>query len=102
MRDIQYQAEKKARAKTDPKSGLHQDKQNFLPIFSKKNSNTLLLYWKYYQKIEPEENKKFGYITLNHIFFEELNAVKRYLDSYLGEKLIEVSSASYLLLVFYF
>ena len=41
MRDIQYQAEKEARAKTDSKSIVPQEYHNFLYVFLKKNSDTL-------------------------------------------------------------
>ena len=44
MRDIQYQAEKEARAKTNPKSVVPQKYHNFLNVFSKKDSDTLPLY----------------------------------------------------------
>ena len=41
MRDIQYQAEKEARAETDPKSVVSQEYHDFLDVFSKKDSDTL-------------------------------------------------------------
>lgn len=44
MRDIQYQAGKKARAETNPKNIILQEYHNFLDIFSKKDSETLSLY----------------------------------------------------------
>ena len=40
IRDIQYQAEKEARAETDPKNVVPQEYHNFLNIFSKKNSDS--------------------------------------------------------------
>ena len=51
MRDIQYQAEKKARAETDPKSIVSTEYHDFLDVFSKKNSDTLPLHQKYDHKI---------------------------------------------------
>ena len=44
IRDIQYQAEKKARAETNPKSVVPQEYHDFLNVFSKKDSNTLFLH----------------------------------------------------------
>ena len=44
MRDIQYQAEKEARAETNPTSVVTQEYHNFLDVFSKKNSDTLPSY----------------------------------------------------------
>ena len=41
IRDIQYQAEKEARAKTNPKSVVPQEYYDFLDIISKKDSDTL-------------------------------------------------------------
>ena len=51
MRDIQYQAEKKARAEINPKSVVFQEYYNFLDIFSKKDSDTFSLHQKYNHKI---------------------------------------------------
>ena len=44
MRDIQYQAKKKARAETDLKSILPQEYHDFLDVFSKKDLDTLRLH----------------------------------------------------------
>ena len=44
MKDIQYQAEKEARAETDPRSVVPEKYHDFLDVFSKKDSDTLLLY----------------------------------------------------------
>ena len=55
MRDIQYQAEKEARAETNPKSVVPQEYHDFLDVFSKKNSDTLPPYQKYDHKIHLEE-----------------------------------------------
>ncbi len=41
MRDIQYQAEKEARAETDPKNVVPQEYHDFPDIFSKKDSDIL-------------------------------------------------------------
>lgn len=51
IRDIQYQAEKETRVKIDPKNVVSQEYKNFLDIFSKKKSDTFLLYQKYDYKI---------------------------------------------------
>ncbi len=55
MRDIQYQAEKEARAETDPKSVVPQEYHDFLDVFSKKDSDTLPPHRKYDHKIHLEE-----------------------------------------------
>ena len=43
IRDIQYQVEKKAKAKTNTKSVITQEYHNFLAIFSTKDLDTFLL-----------------------------------------------------------
>lgn len=43
MRDIEYQAEKKSRARSDPKTVVSQEYHNFLHVFSKNDSNTFSL-----------------------------------------------------------
>ena len=88
MRDIQYQAEKEARAKTNPKSIVSQEYYNFLDVFSKKNSDTLPLYLKYDHKIHLKEEWKPGYTLLYKMSSEKIYAVKRYLDSYLAKRFI--------------
>ncbi len=55
IRDIQYQAEKKARAETDPKSVAPQKYHDFLDVLSKKDLDTLPLHRKYDHKIHLEE-----------------------------------------------
>ncbi len=55
MRDIQYQAEIKARAETNPKCVVPQECYNFLDVFSKKDSETLFSHQKYDHKIYLEE-----------------------------------------------
>ena len=55
MRDIQYQAEKEARAETDLKSVVPQEYHDFLDVFSKKDSNILPPHRKYDHKIYLEE-----------------------------------------------
>ncbi len=55
MRDIQYQAETKARAETNTKSIVPQEYHDFLDIFSKKDSDTLLPHRQYNHKIHLEE-----------------------------------------------
>ena len=101
MRDIQYQAEKEARAETDPKSVVPQEYHNFLDVFSKKDSDTLPPYQKYDHKIHLEEEQKPGHAPLYKMSPEELDAVKRYLDSHLAKGFIQASSASYSLPVLF-
>ena len=55
MRDLEYQLEKKARPETDPKTLLLKEYQDFLDVFSKKDSDTLPLYQKYNYKIVLKE-----------------------------------------------
>lgn len=44
IRNIQYQAKKKAKAKTNPKTVVSQKYHDFFDIFTKKNLDTFLLY----------------------------------------------------------
>ena len=95
MRDVQYQAEKKAKAETNPKNVLPQEYHDFLDVFSKKDSDTLPPHRKYDHKIQLEEEQKPGHAPLYKMSPEELDAVKRYLDSHLAKGFIQASSASY-------
>ena len=95
MRDIQYQAEKEAKAETDPKSIIPQEYHNLLDVFSKKDSDTLPLHQKYDHKILLGEEQKSGYLPLNKISPKELDVVKRYLDPYLAKEFIQASLISY-------
>ncbi len=95
MRDIQYQAEKEARVETNPKSVVPQEYLDFLDVFSKKDSDTLPPHRKYDHKIHLEEEQKPGHARLSKMSPEELDAVKRYLDSHLAKRFIQTSSASY-------
>ena len=88
IKDIQYQAEKKTRVKTNPKNVILQKYHDFLNVFSKKNSDTLPLYQKYDHKIYLKEEQKSGHILLYKMFFKELDAVKWYFNSYLAKKFI--------------
>ena len=64
MKDIQYKAEKKVRAESNPRSVVLQEYHNFLDVFSKKNSDTLLSHQKYNHKIYLEEKPEPGYTPL--------------------------------------
>ena len=55
MKNIQYQAEKEVKTKTNPKIVVAQESHDFLNVFSKKNSDTLLSYQKYDHKIYLKE-----------------------------------------------
>ena len=101
MKDIQYQAKKEARAKTNLKSVIPQKYYNFLDIFSKKNSNTLFLHQKYDHKIYLEEEQKPSYALIYKMFSKELDAVQWYFDSHLAKKFIQANLVSYFLLVFF-
>ena len=95
MRDIQYQAEKEARAETNPTSVVTQEYHDFLDVFSKKDSDTLPPHQKYDHKIHLEEEQKPGHAPLYKMSPKELDAVKRYLDSHLAKGFIQASLASY-------
>ena len=99
MRDIQYQAGKKARAETNLKSVIPQEYHNFLDVFSKKDSDTLLPYRIYDNMILLEEEQKPGHAPLYKMSLEELDTVKWYLDSHQAKRFIQASSASYSSLV---
>lgn len=58
MRNLEYQAQKKTRLKTDLKSVVSEKYHDFLDIFSKKNSDILPTHQKYDHKIILEEKKK--------------------------------------------
>ncbi len=55
MRDLEYQAKKEARPKTDSKSIVPEEYHDLLDVFSKKNSNTLFLHQKYDHKMILKE-----------------------------------------------
>ena len=101
MRDIQYQAEKEARAETNPKSVVPQENHNFLDVFSKKNLDTLPPHRKYDHKIHLKEEQKPGHAPLYKMSPKKLDAIKRYLNSYLAKEFIQASSASYSLTVLF-
>ena len=77
MRDIQYQAEKEARAETDPTSVVSQEYHDFFDIFSKKNSDILPPHQKYDHKIHLEEEQKSGHAPLYKMSPKELDTCKR-------------------------
>ena len=101
MRDIQYQAEKEARAETDLKSVVPHKYHDFLDVFSKKDSDILSLHQKYNYKIHLEEEQKPGHAPLYKMSPEKLDVVKRYPDSHLAKGFIQASSASYSLPVLF-
>ena len=101
MRDIQYQAEKKTEIEIDLKNVVTQEYHNFLDVFSKKDLDTLSLYWKYDHKIHLEKEQKPSHAQLYKIFPKELDAVKRYLNFHLAKRFIQASSASYSLSIFF-
>lgn len=76
MRDIQYQDDKKARAKTYSKSVICQEYHDFLDIFLKKNSDILSPYQKYDHKIHLKEEQKPSHAPLYKISPKKLDVVK--------------------------
>ena len=55
MRDLEFQAVKKAKPETNPKNVIPEKYHDFLDLFSKKNSDTLRPHRKYDHKIILEE-----------------------------------------------
>ncbi len=76
MKDIQYQAEKEARAETNPKSVVPQEYYDFLDVFLKNDSDTLSPHQKYDHKIHLKEEQKPDHVSLYKMSPEELDAVK--------------------------
>ena len=101
MSDIQYQVEKEVRAEINLRSVVSQEYYNFLNVFSKKDSDTLLLHYKYDHKIYLKEEQKPDYAPLYNISPKELDAVKQYLNSHLAKKFIQASLTSYFLPVLF-
>ena len=101
MRDLEYQAEKKARPENNLRNIVSEKYYNLLDVFSKENSDMLSLHQKYDHKIILKEQQKPGHTPFYKISPQELNAVKCYFDSHLAKKFIQVSSASYSSPVFF-
>ena len=76
MRNIQYYAKKKVRAEINLKIDVFQEYHDFFDVFSKKNSDTLLLYQKYDHKIHLEKEQKSGHAPLYKMFFQKLDIIK--------------------------
>ena len=95
MRDLEYQAEKEAKPETNPRSVVSEEYHDLLDVFSKKDSDTLPPHRKYDHKIILEEQQKPGHAPLYKMSPQELDAVKRYLDSHLAKGFIQASSAPY-------
>ena len=88
LRAIQYQAEKKARAETNPKSVVPKEYHNFRNNFSQKYSKTFLPYQKYDPKIHLEEKQKPSHELLYKMSLKELDTVKLYLGFHLAKGFI--------------
>lgn len=101
MRDLEYQIEKEARLETNLTTIILGKWHNLLNIFSKKDLNTLLPYQKYYYKIILEKEQKYSHAPLYKMSSQKLNEVKRYFDSYLVKKFIQISSVFYSSLVLF-
>ena len=93
MRDLEYQVEKKVKPETNPRSVLSEEYHNLLDVFSEKDSDTLSSHRKYDHKIILEERQRPGHSPLYKISPQELDAVKRYLNSHLAKGFIQASSA---------
>ena len=101
MKDIKYQAEKETKAKADQKNIIPQKYYDFLDIFLKKDLDTLLLYQMYNHKIYLEKKQKSGHALLYKMSSKELDTIKRYFNSHLAKRFIQISSASYSLPVLF-
>ena len=88
MKDLEYQAEKKAKPETNSENVVPEEYHNLLDIFFKKDSDMLPSHRKYNHKIILEGQQKPNHVPLYKISFQELDAVKRYLDSHLAKKLV--------------
>lgn len=64
MNNIQYQAKKKARAKTNPKNIIPKKYHIFLNVFLKIEFDIFPLHQKYNYKIHQEEKQKPGHVLL--------------------------------------
>ena len=95
IRNLEFQVEKKARPETNPKTVVPEEYHDLLDVFSKKDSDTLLPHQKYDHKIILEEEQKHGHAPLYKMSLQELDAVKRYLDSHLAKGFIQASLAPY-------
>ena len=88
MRNIQYQAEKEARAETNSKNIVSQEYHDLLDVFLKIDSHTLFLHQKYNHKIQLEEEQKSNHAPLYKMPPKKLDVVKQYLDSHLAKRFI--------------
>lgn len=55
MRNLKFQAVKKAKPETYPKSVILEEYHNLLDMFSKNDSDTFSFYWKYVHEIILEK-----------------------------------------------
>ena len=67
-------------------------------MFLKKNLDTFPLFRKYDYKIILKDEQKHGHAFLYKISLQELDAVKRYLESHLAKGFIQANSGPYLFL----
>lgn len=72
MRNIPYQAEKKARTGTNWKSVVSRKIHDFFDVFSKKNSNTFIRYQNYDYKIQLRKEQKHGLHNCTRCFLKNL------------------------------
>ena len=64
IRDLEFQAEKKARPEINPKTVVSKEYHSFLDVLLKKNSDTLPSHQKYDHKFILKEEQKHGYALL--------------------------------------
>ena len=96
IKNLEFQAEKRVRPETNPKTVILEKYYNLLYVFLKKDLDTFFFYQKYDYKIILEKKQKYGYALLYKMLLQELDTVKRYLNSNSAKMFIQASSASYL------
>lgn len=101
MSSIKYQVEKKVRAETNLRNIISQKNYNFLDVLLKKNSDTLVSHWKYYQKIYSKKEPKHDHALLYKRSSKILSDIKQYFDSHPTKQLIQLSLAFSSSLVFF-
>ena len=101
IKDLKYQAEKKARPETDPKNVVPEEYHNLLDVFSKKDSDILPSHRKYDHKIILEKKQKHYHTPLYKMSIYKLDTFKRYLELHLTKGFIQANSAFYSSPVFF-
>lgn len=75
MKDLEYQAEKKFRQETNPKTVILANYHNFSGVFSEKNSDILHSHQNYDHKIILDKKQNHGHVSLYKISGQKLSGV---------------------------